>query len=160
MGLCTPAIVYIIFSITQLLFDLSNNMINTAFMKLIVIMLITGMLQMLCMRGYETIAWLIVFIPFIFMSVVVGIMLYVLGLDPATGKIKLPPNVSQDASGNIIVYDPYYDAKHAPVYYAAPNVVVPHPPSGPPPPAPVPYVAEQPTTSAPTEDLQTTTIHT
>lgn len=127
-------------------------------MKLIVIILITGMLQMLCMRGYETIAWLIVFIPFIFMSVVVGIMLYVLGLDPATGKIKLPANVSQDPSGNIVVYDPYYDPKYAPVYYASPNVIVPAPATAP----PAPYVPQTTTTSepAPAETIEVTTIHT
>jgi len=154
MGLCTPAIVYIIFSITQILFDLQNNMLNTAFMKLLVIILITILLQILCARGYETIAWLIVFIPFIFMSVVVGIMLYVLGLDPSTGKIKLPPNVTQDTSGNIIVYDPYYDPKHAPVYYKSPNVIVPQPATAP----PTPYESETTTKSNSTNTIEVTTI--
>ena len=35
------------------------------------------------------ISWIIVFIPFIFMTVIVGILLYTFGLDPATGKLNL-----------------------------------------------------------------------
>lgn len=157
MELCSPALVYLIFSFTQLFFDLSNKMINTAFMKLIVIIAVTTLLQILCQRGQETIAWLIVFIPFIFMSVVVGILLFVFGLDPTTGKIKPPPpNVTQDASGNIVVYDPYYNPRQ-PAYYKSPNVIVPVPMGYT---APTPYEPETKTISTPNTDITTTTIST
>jgi len=156
MEFCSPALIYLIFSITQLFFDLSNHMYNTAFMKLLVIILITILLNILCQRGQTTIAWLIVFIPFIFMSVIVGILLYIFGLNPTTGAVKLPPNVTTDPSGNVLVFDPYYDPRHHPVYYQSPNVVVPAPPPAP----PAPYVPETKTVSGPNEDITVTTIPT
>lgn len=156
MEICSPALIYLIFSITQLLFDISNKMYNTAFMKLIVVIMITILLHILCQRGQTTIAWLIVFIPFIFMSIVVGLLLYIFGLDPSTGSIKLPPNVSVDTSGNVVVYDPYYDPHKAPVYYSNPNIIVPKPATSP----PEPYVPETKTVSSPNQDITITTIPT
>jgi hypothetical protein len=162
MGLCSPALVYLIFSLTQLFFDISNAQYNTAFMKLIVIISVTVLLQILCQRDHTTVAWLIVFIPFIFMSIIVGIMLYIFGLNPATGRINPlpPPGVTKDNNGNIVVYDPYYDPAH-PTVYAYPNVIVPVPTSPqPPPPPPIPYISSSKTTSQPNPDPTTTTIPT
>ena len=51
--------------------------------------IITILLNALCQGGMGIISWIIVFIPFIFMSVIVVILLYVFGLDPATGKVKV-----------------------------------------------------------------------
>ena len=67
-------------------------------------LIITILLNALCQGGMGIISWIIVFIPFIFMSVIVVILLYVFGLDPATGKVKVEcsncPNKQQ--SGNLI----------------------------------------------------------
>jgi len=162
MEICSPVLVYFIFSITQLFLDISNKMYNTAFMKLFVIIAISILLLILCDRGQTTIAWLIVFIPFIFMSVIIGMLLYMFGLNPTTGMVKLPPNVSQDNGGNIVVYDPNYDPINHPVYYKNPNIIIPYAtytqPIQPPPPPPEPYVAQNNTTSSPNENINETTI--
>jgi len=64
------------------------------------------------------------------MTVIVSMLLYVFGLDVATGSKKgneLPPNVKLDSHGNIIIYDPYYTPLLNPVRFDSPNIIVPKP---------------------------------
>ena len=128
----TSFFIYLIFSICQILIDTFKGMYNTALMKLVVTILITYLLQILCARGLNIISWIIVFIPFILMSVIVTMLLYIFGLNPETGSINTScpdnKNITTDPQGNIIIYDPYYNAAKNPVYYKSPNIVVPKPP--------------------------------
>ena len=87
--LCTPALIYFIFSVTQILIDLFKGMYNTASMKVIVTIMVTMLLNILCDRGLGLISWIIVFVPFILMTVIVTMLLYVFGLDPATGTLNI-----------------------------------------------------------------------
>lgn len=86
--LCAPSLIYLIFSATQIIIDTFKGLYNTAFFKLIVSIIITILLNTLCDKGLGIISWIIVFIPFMFMSVIVTILLYVFGLDVATGKMN------------------------------------------------------------------------
>ena len=134
--LCPPAIIYLIFSVAQILIDTFKGMYNTALMKLVVTLLVTFLLQILCERGLNIISWIIVFIPFILMSVIVTMLLYLFGLNPETGSINYScsnnkGNVHTDPNGNIIIYDPYYNAMKNPVYYQSPNIIVPKSPTSP-----------------------------
>lgn len=134
--LCGPAILYLIFSMTQILIDTFEGLYNTAFIKFVVMIMLTLLLHILCQSGLTTVAWVIVFIPFIFMTVIVSMVLYVFGLNAATGTFNTcssstetqeVSNVTVDSTGNIIVYDPNYDAIQRPVYYRYPNIIVPKP---------------------------------
>jgi len=127
MNLCAPAIIYLIFSITQILIDTFKGLYNTAFMKCIVATTVTILLNILCQRGLSVVSWIIVFVPFILMTVIVSMLLYVFGLDATTGKLKYDKNTTVDALGNIVIYDPEYDPKTKPVYYQSPNIIVPNP---------------------------------
>jgi hypothetical protein len=89
INLCAPALIYVAFSLTQVIIDTFKGLYNTAFFKIIVMIIITILLNALCQSGMGIISWILVFIPFIFMSVIVAILLYVFGLDPATGELKL-----------------------------------------------------------------------
>jgi len=89
IGLCAPALIYVAFSLTQVVIDTFKGLYNTAFFKVIVMIIITILLNSLCQSGMGIISWIIVFIPFIFMSIIVAILLYVFGLDPATGKLNI-----------------------------------------------------------------------
>jgi hypothetical protein len=142
--LCAPAIIYLIFSITQILIDMFKGLYNTAFMKFIIMIMITLLLNILCQSGLGTVSWIIVFIPFILMTVIVSMLLYIFGLNATTGTLnytckgdstknltKCGNNVAVDASGNIIIYDPYYDPLKNPVYYNSPNIIIPKPPTEP-----------------------------
>jgi hypothetical protein len=105
MNLCAPALIYIAFSITQIIIDTFKGLYNTAFFKFIVMIVITILLNALCQAGMGIISWIIVFVPFIFMSVIVAILLYVFGLDPATGQLNFKCDNCDETSkkgGNLI----------------------------------------------------------
>uniref|UniRef100_A0A6C0KG95 Uncharacterized protein n=1 Tax=viral metagenome TaxID=1070528 RepID=A0A6C0KG95_9ZZZZ len=84
---CTPALIYIIFSLVQIILDISKGLYNTALVKFFVSFVFSLLLNILCKRGLSIISWFIVFIPFILMSIVISILLFVIGLDPSTGSI-------------------------------------------------------------------------
>jgi hypothetical protein len=86
-NLCAPAILYLGFSLTQILIDIFRQMYNVAIMKSVVTIVFTGILNILCARGLGIVSWLLVFIPFISMTIVTAILLYVFGLSPITGKL-------------------------------------------------------------------------
>lgn len=146
--LCPPAIIYVIFSTTQILIDTFNGLFNAALMKTIVMVMVTFLLQILCESGLNIISWIIVFIPFILMSVIVTLLLYFFGLNATTGRLNytcnnsyypcknaskylLEPdrttNVRTDSHGNIIIFNPYFKASNTPVYYKSPNIIIPKP---------------------------------
>ena len=106
LNLCAPALIYVAFSLTQIVIDTFKGLYNTAFFKVIVMIIITILLNALCISGMGIISWIIVFIPFILMSVIVTILLYVFGLDPATGKLNVKcdstTSSSSNKSGNLI----------------------------------------------------------
>ena len=103
LELCAPALIYIAFSLTQVIIDTFKGLYNTAFFKFIVMIIITFLLNALCQSGMSVVSWIIVFIPFIFMSVIVTILLYVFGLDAATGQLHFKCDGSQPKySGNLI----------------------------------------------------------
>ena len=97
--------------------------------------MVTLLLNILCEQGLGFVSWIIVFIPFILMTVIVSMVLYVFGLDAAKGKFNKPKtcenncdkSISMDALGNIIVYYPKYDPKNNQVHYKSPNIIVPNP---------------------------------
>jgi hypothetical protein len=148
LNLCPPAIIYLFFSLTQITIDMWKGLYNTAIAKVIIMLFVTTLLNVLCILGFGVVSWIIVFIPFILMSVIVSVILYVFGFNASTGKINYGNNnVSTDASGNIIIYDPDYNPTTNPVYYNPPNIVVPNPN------APVPitnvFVSNQPAQPVP-----------
>ena len=105
-NLCPPALIYIAFSLTQVVIDTFKGLYNTAFFKFIVMIIITFLLNALCQSGMSIVSWIIVFIPFIFMSVIVAILLYVFGLDAATGKLNFKcddcDENNEENTGNLI----------------------------------------------------------
>jgi len=113
--LCAPALIYIAFSLTQIVIDTFKGLYNTAFFKFIVMIIITFLLNALCQTGMTIISWIIVFIPFIFMSVIVTILLYVFGLDAATGKLNFKcDKPDEKKTGNLIYSSTTYNKLNKP----------------------------------------------
>jgi hypothetical protein len=102
LSLCAPAIIYVIFSITQVIIDLYRGYFNTALVKFFVMIMITLLLNILCERGLGVVSWIIVFIPFILMTVIVTLLLYFFGLNATTGTINYSA-----ANINKTPHDPY-----------------------------------------------------
>lgn len=134
--LCPPAVIYLIFAFTQIAIDFSIQMYNTAIVKLFVSIIITFLINLLCLQGLTVISWIIVFIPFLFMSSIVAILLYKFGLNMSTGTISTTDDTNSDKkrgdiqiapNGDIYIYDPEYSSSDNPVYYLRPNIIIPNP---------------------------------
>ena len=80
-NLCPPAILYIGFSTIQIIIDTLQHSFNTALLKFFVMIIFTVILNLLCKSGLTLISWFIVFIPFIFMTVITTSLLFVFGID-------------------------------------------------------------------------------
>ena len=92
MKLCAPAFIYVIFSLTQVIIDTYMQQYNKAIVKMGVMIVFTLLLNALCKSGMSVISWIIVMVPFIFMSVVVAAILYSLG----------DPSAMNEYGGNLI----------------------------------------------------------
>lgn len=106
-NLCSPAVLYLGFALTQILIDFFRKMYNVALIKSAVAVVFTTVLNLLCRRGLTTISWFIVFIPFVTMTFVTAVLLYVFGLGPFTGKMNYAATApSKPANPNKMARDP------------------------------------------------------
>ena len=87
-GLCGPGLVYIGFSLIQIFIDIYNGVMNAAFLKFIIMIVFTLIINILCDLGFSVIAWILVFIPIIMMTVISTLLLQVFGLDSENNKIN------------------------------------------------------------------------
>jgi hypothetical protein len=87
-GLCGPGLVYIGFSLIQIFIDIYNGVMNAAFLKFIIMLVFTLIINILCDLGYSVIAWILVFIPIIMMTIISTLLLQVFGLDAENENIK------------------------------------------------------------------------
>jgi hypothetical protein len=88
--LCSPALLYLVFSLTQVIIDAVKGLYNVALVKFIMMILFTLLLNIFCERGLGIISWIIVFIPFILMSLITTILIFIFGFDPSAGNIVGP----------------------------------------------------------------------
>ena len=82
--LCMPALIYLVFMMVHISIDLYYKLYNMVIVKICIGTLGTLLLNILCKNDMSIVAWLIVSIPFIMMTVIATFILVVLGLDPAT----------------------------------------------------------------------------
>ena len=94
--LCSPALIYLVFALTQIIIDIFKSLYSQAFFKFIQMIFFTLLLNILCTRGLGIVSWIIVFIPFILMTVITGILMVVFGLDPASGDYTVDVDESKN----------------------------------------------------------------
>jgi len=99
-GICGPSLVYIGFSLIQIFIDIYAGVFNSAFLKFIVMIIFTLILNILCDLGYIVIAWILVFIPIIMMTLISTLLLRVFGLDPDKKDLRKNLNSARDVSLN------------------------------------------------------------
>lgn len=100
-SLCAPALLYMAFSVTQIVIDTFRGLYNTAFLKVFVTFIFTIALNALCKRGLSVISWFIVFVPFIMMTIITSMLLFAFGLSPSSGNFNYEvsyPNSSSAGS--------------------------------------------------------------
>tara|TARA_Y100000389_G_scaffold195573_1_gene227188 strand:+ start:88 stop:378 length:291 start_codon:yes stop_codon:yes gene_type:complete len=78
--LCAPAIIYITFAMAHTLVAIAREDNKGALAQLLLGILITLLLQVLCIKGMSIISWIIVFLPFIFYTYIVLILYKIFGI--------------------------------------------------------------------------------
>ena len=96
--ICSPALIYLVFALTQIIIDIFKSLYSQAFFKFIQMIFFTLLLHILCSRGLGVVSWFIVFIPFILMTVITTILMLVFGLDPSSGDYTV--NVDETGDNN------------------------------------------------------------
>lgn len=86
-NICTPALIYLIFALSQIIIDTYKRAYNIAFVKFIQMVVFTLMLNLLCARNLTWISWLIIAVPFLFMGFMSILLLYVLKLDGRSSEV-------------------------------------------------------------------------
>jgi hypothetical protein len=81
-----PALIYLIFSFSHVVIDTYKGLYNTAIIEIWISIVFTLLLNLLCMQNLGFIAWIIISIPFILMTVIASLLLFMFKLNPATGQ--------------------------------------------------------------------------
>ena len=105
--ICTPALLYVILSSIQIILDFTQGLYNTAFIKLLVTIVMTFVLNVLCQLDLGIISWIIVLIPFFFMTIIASVILVSLGMNKTTGTInteEISPSTTETSEPPEIIY--------------------------------------------------------
>ena len=85
--LCAPALIYLCFSIIQIVLDMFKELYQEALFKLVAMIIITLMLNILCEQNLELVAWIIVLVPFILITEMIIMLVYIFGVNTYNGTI-------------------------------------------------------------------------
>jgi len=89
--LCMPSLLFLVFGATHVIVNAYSGMYNLAFINIWITLLVTLVLNVLCKNDLSLVAWFLVSLPFLFMTLVASLLLFVFGLNPTTGKAVTPP---------------------------------------------------------------------
>ena len=101
--LCPPAILYLGFSLIQIIIDTFKGFYNQAFFKTVVMFVFTLLLNIMCKRGLGIVSWIIVFIPFILMTYITTVLLFVFGLNPSPEELNYNIEYPNDYPEQLLV---------------------------------------------------------
>lgn len=105
-NLCGPAILFIGFSLIQILIDLYSNEFYKSFIKFIAMIVFSLILNILCNLNLHVIAWFIVFIPIIMMTLISTLLLKTFGINPDNellqNEVKNPSRAQIEISNNLL----------------------------------------------------------
>ena len=99
-SLCPPALLYLGFSLIQIIIDLFRSDHVTAFFKFLIMIVFLFILQNLCESGLSIISWFIVFIPFILMTYVSSVIFYLFGMKPKQSDVASIAAAKKDPEPN------------------------------------------------------------
>ena len=84
--LCPPALLYAVIMLIYLILELSNYNYHQAFVKAIVGIIFTCILQAFCLMELGIVSWIFVMIPIIFYTYTTLLIFWVFGLNPQNKK--------------------------------------------------------------------------
>ena len=99
--ICSPALLYLAFSMVQIIIDLFQGQYETSLLKFIIMFIFTAILNILCLNGYTKFVWFIVIIPIIMLTYISSILFYVFGINPGKTNIHVreKPEQQQQTPG-------------------------------------------------------------
>ena len=86
--ICPPALIFVIYMAIQVVIDIFQGYFNTAIVKIVILFIFGAGLNMLCQEGFTVVAWVLIFIPFVLMSLIVVIILYMLDKKETVGNVE------------------------------------------------------------------------
>lgn len=93
--ICSPALLYLAFSMIQIVIDLFQGDYETSLLKFIIMFIFTAILNILCLNGYTRIVWFIVIIPIILLTYISSVLFYVFGINPGKSNVRVIQSTSQ-----------------------------------------------------------------
>lgn len=87
--ICSPALLYLGFSMVQITIDLFQGEYDTALLKFIIMFIFTAVLNILCLNGFTKFVWFIVIIPIILLTYISSVLFYVFGISPGKTNVKV-----------------------------------------------------------------------
>ena len=93
--ICPPALLYLAFSMIQIVIDLFQGDYQTSLLKFIIMFIFTAILNILCLNGYTKIVWFIVIIPIILLTYISSVLFYVFGVNPDKSHIHIKQSAQQ-----------------------------------------------------------------
>ena len=104
VNLCPPVILFIAFSLTQIIIDTLKNLYDVALFRFIVTIVFSISLNIICEMGYETVSWLFVFTPLILMTTVTLLVLFnattKTKTDTTKESVPMPMNIVNKKKSN------------------------------------------------------------
>lgn len=95
--ICSPALLYLAFSMIQIVIDLFQGDYHTSLLKFIIMFIFTAILNILCLNGYTKLVWFIVIIPIILLTYISSVLFYVFGVNPDKSQVHVKQSVQQPA---------------------------------------------------------------
>jgi hypothetical protein len=96
--ICSPALLYLAFSMVQITIDLFQGQYETSLLKFIIMFIFAAILNILCINGYTKIVWFIVIIPIILLTYISSVLFYVFGINPGKTDVRVQKNQAAAAA--------------------------------------------------------------
>ena len=80
--LCPPALLYAVIMLIYLILELSNKEYHQAFVKAIIGIIFTCILQAFCQMNLGLVSWILVMIPIIFYTYITLLVFWIFSLNP------------------------------------------------------------------------------
>jgi hypothetical protein len=93
--ICSPALLYLAFSMVQITIDLFQGEYETSLLKFIIMFIFTAVLNILCINGYTKFVWFIVIIPIILLTYISSVLFYIFGIRPGKTSVNVQKNQEQ-----------------------------------------------------------------
>ena len=97
---CAPTVIFIGFSLIQILLDIYAGVIDTAFMKFVIMLVLATVINIMCDIGLTVIAWFLVFVPIIMMTLISTLLLKVVRSSPDEIIVDTEPTPSNSDINN------------------------------------------------------------